>query len=43
MASLLTFASCIEAAVASYVSVKPVPNLEEWRRRFEMLQVSARH
>jgi hypothetical protein len=41
MASLLIIASRIEAAVASYISVKPAPNTEEWRRYFHIEQVSA--
>lgn len=41
MASLLIIAARVEAAVASFVSVKPAPNEQEWRRRFRIEQVSA--
>jgi hypothetical protein len=41
MASLLTIAARVEAAVASFISVKPAPNEAEWRRCFRTEQVSA--
>ena len=41
MNTLLFIASRIEAAVAAYVSVQPVPNEEEWRHEFMNEQVSA--
>jgi hypothetical protein len=41
MNSLLTIASRIEAAVAAYISVQPVPNLEEWKQHFVDEKVSA--
>lgn len=42
MASLLPFASRVEAAVASYISVQPVPDTDvaEWKRHFEEEMVS---
>jgi hypothetical protein len=40
MNSLLYIASRIEAAVASYVSVRPVTNPEEWKRKFGEEKVS---
>ena len=41
MNALLFITSRIEAAVAAYVLVQPVPNEEEWRREFMNEQVSA--
>jgi hypothetical protein len=41
MQSLLEIASRVEAAVASYKSVMPVTDVEEWRRRFDQEKVSA--
>ena len=41
MYTLLLIASCIEAAVAAYISVQPITNEEEWRCRFEDKKVSA--
>lgn len=41
MNALLFIASRIEAAVAAYILVQPVPNLEEWRCAFVDEQVSA--
>jgi hypothetical protein len=41
MDALLLIASRIEAAVSSYKSVAPVPNMEEWKRHFDEERVSA--
>lgn len=41
MDTLLKIASCVEAAVEAYGSVKPVSNLDVWRRHFEEEKVSA--
>ena len=41
MYTLLLIASHIKATVAAYISVQPVTNEEEWRRRFEDEKVSA--
>ena len=41
MASLLNVVSCVEAAIAAYISVKPVPNLKEWERHFHQEKVLA--
>jgi hypothetical protein len=43
MDSLLQIASSVEAAVASYVSVQPVPvaDMVEWKRHFTNEFVSA--
>ena len=41
MASLLNVASRVEAAIAAYTSVKPVPNLKEWERHFHQEKVRA--
>ena len=41
MASLLNITSRVEAAVAAYISVKPVPNLKEWERHFHQEKVRA--
>jgi hypothetical protein len=40
MDSLLHIASRIEAAVNSYVSVRPVTNTEEWKCKFDKEKVS---
>jgi hypothetical protein len=40
MSSLLHFASRIEAAVASYVSVKGATDMEKWRHQFDQEKVS---
>ena len=41
MYALLLIASHMEAAMAAYISVQPITNEEEWRRRFEDEKVSA--
>ena len=41
MNTLLTIACRIEAAIAAYILVQPVPNLEEWKRHFRDDKVSA--
>ena len=40
MNSLLSIAARVEAAVASYVLVQPIPDIGEWRVHFEMKRVS---
>jgi hypothetical protein len=41
MTSLLSIASRIEAAVATYVSVRDVTDRAEWKRHFDEEKVSA--
>ena len=41
MSSLLRIASRVAAAVAAYNSVKPAPNLEEWRNHLDQEKVCA--
>ena len=41
MDSLLKISSRVEAAVEAYSAVKPVSNLEEWKRHFDDEKVSA--
>ena len=41
MSSLLHIAARVEAAVASYVSVRDFTDTDEWRRRFDQEKVTA--